>query len=494
MNDIDYSFDWKGFNFFLKMASVCLVVVFVGHYGFLFVSSYFYPTTYVSSINPPGLIAFQRHSPLASTTIVIASSSGMMTRRVINALAIADTIPAEGKFVAADLINMKLSLYKDGSLMAEFPIITKGRPGTPWETPSGFYSIQTKEETHFSSIGHVYMPYSMQFYGNYFIHGWTYYPDGTPVSASFSGGCIKLSTEDAEKVFAFADVGTKVFVYDSKQTIPLPSLALDTASKPEINAATYLVADVDTGDVYAEQNAQLALPIASVTKLMTGLVANEIISFDRRVSVQEGGLSNPQDIANTAPKTFFVGDLFYPLLMQSSNSVAESIASYYGKRSFLQWMNTTAQSLGMTSTTYADASGVSPENISTAEDLFRLATYLVNKKSFILNITRIPNKTIYAEDGSGYQIENVNAPADAPPFDGGKVGHTTAASDTMASVLSFQVDGGTRHVAVIVLGSNDQGQDTKHLADWITTATAQKGSQAACVSCAGSLPYRKIKL
>ena len=492
MNYIDHSFDWKGFIFSLKAIAICLTVGVTWHYGFLYTVSYFAPTTYVAQkVSSPSIIVVQAAPSVPAAPAAVFSSA--TSQRIINSLTVADAIPVEGKFIVADLVNMKLSLYEDGTMAAEYPIITKGRSGTPWETPSGFYDIQTKEETHFSSIGHVYMPWSMQFYGNYFIHGWTYYPDGTPVSATFSGGCIKLSTEDAKSVFAFADVGTKVFVYDSKQTMPPQPLDIDRMLKPELNAAAYLVADIDTGDVYTEQNALKPYPVASVTKLMTGLVANETISFDRKVSVQEGGLFNPQDITNIVLKTFFVGDLFYPLLMQSSNPIAESIAAYYGKSKFLQWMNTTAQALGMTSTVYADASGVSPENVSTAEDLFRLAAYLVNKKSFIFDITRTQNKTIYAEDGSKYQIVNVNAPADATPFDGGKVGHTIAANDTMVSVLSFKVGDDTRRAAVIVLDSNDQAQDTKYLADWIINVARQETSQGACVSCAKHLQYRKIK-
>src|SRR5262249_36028628 len=161
--------------------------------------------------------------------------------------------------------------------------------------------------------------YSMQFYGNYFIHGWTYYPDGTPTAATFSGGCIKLETENAEKVFAFADVGTKVFVYDPPQGEPPPSLSLASMPVPEINAPSYLVADIDTGDVYVEREANVKRPIASVTKLMTALVANEVISFDKKVSVSEGSLVNPPIIEATTTKTFLIGDLLYPLLMQSSN-------------------------------------------------------------------------------------------------------------------------------------------------------------------------------
>lgn len=484
-------FDWKGFVFFLKVATLALLLTFGGRFSY---SYYIHnsspkiepgPITIAPENTPPGkqFIAIKKSSLSTSTPV-----------RIINALTIDDVIPSEGKFIAADLVNMKLHLFKDGTEVDSYTIKSKGRPGTPWETPSGVYSIETKEPNHFSSIGKVYMPYSMQFYGNYFIHGWTYYPDGSPTSASFSGGCIKLSTSDAQKVFAFADVKTKVFVYDSKNTTSLPPLSLASATIPEVEAPAYLIADIDTGDVYAEQNAQEKRPIASVTKLMTALVANEVISLNNAVTVNEGSLYNPPKEENKNQKVFLVNDLFYPLLMQSSNGVADALASYYGKSGFISWMNSTAKALDMTSTTYADASGVSAENISTADDQFRLASYLINKKSFVFNITHTTDKSISSLDGSKYAVTNVNGPSFTEPFIGGKVGHTTAALDTNVSILSLKVGETTRRIAVIVLGSTNQIQDTNSLAEWITKASTNSLSQPACASCSTPTEKRKIDI
>lgn len=479
---VDHTFDWRGFKFFSTLGVLFLLLGASVHYGTLYAKPLLSPNTIPTDISVP-----------KEKSLALITFSSTTPKRVINSLTIADAIPANGKFIAVDLVAMKLYLYQDSKQIAAYPLISKGRPGTPWETPSGFYSVQAKEEEHFSTIGKVYMPYSMQFYGNYFIHGETYYPDGTPTGSGFSGGCIRLGTEDAAKVFTFADRGTDVFVYDSKQTVSLSPLQVPSISRPSLQAAAYLVADIDTGDVYAERNAQEQHPIASVTKLMTALVANETISFDKKISVPAGGLKNPPDPTDTEPITFSAEDLLYPLLMQSSNAVAESVAAYYGKGQFLDWMNSTAQSLGMNKTFYADTSGISAENTSTADDLFRLAAYLADKKSFVLNVTHIAEKTITAEDGTSYDIQNVNTPVDVSPFVGGKSGHTNAAQDTMLSVLSFDVGGETRRIAVVVLGSINQIEDTTKLADWIIASAKTKTDTAsACVSCA-ALEYRKIE-
>jgi len=80
--------------------------------------------------------------------------------------------------IDANLETMQLTLLEDGMAIKQFPI---GAIGNPYSgpTPVGSFDIKTKEPNHFSSISKVWMPYSMQFQGDYFLHGWPYWPDGT---------------------------------------------------------------------------------------------------------------------------------------------------------------------------------------------------------------------------------------------------------------------------------------------------------------------------
>ncbi len=478
MSQFKSLFQWKNVFSALKafvlvcFLALCMYFVYpvITHYAVKTFSKLSHGSKYISEIPAEVVRALSTSTP----------------KRVINMLTIQDVVPQEGRFVGADLVDMKFYMYEDGTLVDTFPIESKGRPGTAWETPSGMYTILLKKELHFSSIGRVYMPYSMQFYGNYFIHGQTYYPDGTPTSASFSGGCIKLGTADAQKVFEFVGVGTKVFVFDSKHETPkIPLILAEQKGSPYVSAQAYLVADIDTGDVLLEKNAQEVRPIASITKLMTALVTNETISFDKKIYVSEGSIVHPPNVSNTEEKTFVVGDLLYPLLMQSSNSVADSLSSYYGKGNFIRWMNTAALAMNMGSTTFSDPSGVSPQNISTPDDLFRFLTYISSKKPFILDITHKKNKKITSLDGTEYSIISVNGPADADPFIGGKSGHTMAAQDTMASILSFKVGDEDRNVAVIILGSQDRISDMNSIAQWVEKVVKKDIEllDAECVAC-----------
>ena len=480
MSSIDHTFDRKGFTFAAKIFLPVIFLVIAAYFGFSYAEAYFFPSPTPVETAP---------APLASAETVSTTTP----EHTLAALTIADVVPAAGKFIAADLVHMELYLYQDGVTVAEYPILTKGKPGTPYETPSGGYTVLTKEKDHYNAGEQVHMPYSMEFYGNYFIHGWPTYNDGTPVASTYSGGCIRLNTDDAAQVYAFAEKGTSVFVFDTGAATSAPPLVTSTNSLPAISASAYLVADVDTGDIYAEQNGQEQVPIASVTKLMTALVANETIMFDHKVTVPRGDLQDIKVATDTEPETFLVGDLLYPLLMESNNNIADVVAQYYGTGGFVSWMNSQAKALGMTSTTFADPSGVSPNDTSTPEDLYRLAVYLANKKSFVWKITRTPQKTITAEDGSSYTFANFNKFSGSSSFVGGKVGHTTPAQDTMVSVFSMPINGQQRRVAVIVLGSDDYTSDTQKLVAWFNQA-ATASVNTACVSCTQPEPNKKIQL
>lgn len=392
-----------------------------------------------------------------------------LSTRSIGTASVEALATSHQRFIGADLTNMKLYLYEGGYAIATFDILSKGKRGSRWETPTGLYRIETKETDHFSSIGEVHMPYSMQFFGNFFIHGWPYYPDGTPVDPGYSGGCIRLSTNDAEKVFEFAERNTPIFVWEDQES-GARNLTVGTVQPPKISAKSFLVADVRTGEVYAEKNADTAFPIASVSKLMVALVANETIHFDRLVTVTTDDRIQTEGTPGSilANETFSVGDLIYPLLMESNNSVAYALARYYGQQNFYDWMNAKARAVGMEHTSYDDASGISENNVASASDIFKLTRYIHNSQSFILNVTRTPERNITAESGRTYNLRNFNHFYGSKEFLGGKTGYTTEARETMTSVFEVPVKNSTTTatVSIVVLGSADRKTDVERLLAW----------------------------
>ncbi len=287
-------------------------------------------------------------------------------------------------FIEVNLSTMLLRVHKDGEVALEIPVKTKGKEGSWWETPAGLYKIQTKEKSHYSSMGHVTQPWSMQFQGNFFIHGWPKYDDGTPVASAFSGGCIRLTDENAKKVYDLVEIGTPILVYEKDFITDTFGY---TEKKPNLQAQTYLFSDLSNNFIFLEQERSAKIPMRGITKLMTALVATEYINIEKPIHVETRMLvptSNPRLQPGTNTTVY---QLLFPLLRESSNEAAEAIAYTYGRSSFIRHMNEKAKAIGMTKTTFRDPTGSTDENTTTPEDIFMLAKYIYNNRSFIFDIT-----------------------------------------------------------------------------------------------------------
>lgn len=402
----------------------------------------------------------------------MASFKETLATRTIGTASVDTLSQAHERLIAADLTGMMLYLFENGTATAMYPIVSKGKRGSRWETPTGLYEVEVKEIEHFSTIGEVHMPYSMQFFGNFFIHGWPYYPDGTPVPDGYSGGCIRLATEDAERVFAFAANDTPIFIWEDHTSESV--LNIDESIRlPRVSAQAYLVADIRTGEIYAERSSQAPFPIASLTKLVTALVANETIHFNRTLTISDNDRKLTLGTPGSLPSdtSFEAGDLLYPLIMESNNAVAYTLAHYFGMQNFMQWMNDKARAIGMSQTIFDDPSGISPSNVSTARDLFVLMRYIHNSQSFLLNVSRQTEKSIHSIDGDAYDLRNLNVYKDSYDFIGGKTGYTPEAGQTMAAIFELPTQSGTSTVAFIVLRSADRKKDIDTLRAWFARAS-----------------------
>ena len=375
-----------------------------------------------------------------------------------------------GKNIIADLKEMKMFLYQDGNLLDEYPIISKGRPGTAWETIPGTYGVQTKEDNHLSSIGHVWMPYSMQFFGNYFIHGWPYYENGREVPKGFSGGCIRLSTADAKAVYNFADFGTAVHVVGDVKTVS-PSYASYTVTNskkmPSISARSYVVADLDTGEVILEKNKSEVHPTASLAKLMTATIDLEAINQYQNTSVSARAVSTYGDQGDLKEGEILpVKDLIYPLLLESSNDASEVLAEQIGRSHFLELMNNKAKAIGLLNTHFDDPAGLSQETVSTAQDMFKLVQYIRNYKSYILAITKLP-----AYSAKNHNWHNISRFVNDSNYEGGKNGYTDEAHHTLISLFSLPLsEFSIRHVAFILLDgdTSTKEEDMRSMVDYVS--------------------------
>ncbi len=367
-------------------------------------------------------------------------------------------------FIESDLSKMELRVYLGGEVKKQVNILSKGREGSWWETPAGLYRVEGKEKNHFSSFGQVYMPWSMPFQGNFFIHGWPYYPGGEPVDSTYSGGCIRLATEDAKAVFDLVKSGVPVLVYDDG--FKSDEFKYNFMG-PQISANNFLAADLGNNFVFLEKNSTATVPIASITKLITAVVATEYINLEKELTVPEAAKVYTSKSRLKPGEKVSLFDLLHLLLLESSNEAAITIANHLGPKRFVELMNLKAAALGMKNSKFVDSSGKEPENISSAEDLFVLSKYLFNNRSFILKISagNIKNS---AYGQSLYQdLENFNVFQDDPDFIGGKVGQTIEAGQTILSIFETELNGQKRAIVIIALGSLDRVTDAKQMIEYV---------------------------
>ncbi len=474
---MDLEFDRHGFYYIGKIIAVSLVVVFTARFaaGQIGVFALSHESDKFGALpvlaEPIEKPVYQK---LAGSDAILANGEGILTEK--------DRLLAAGKeFIFADLGEMRITYYRGTSpsqrfgeaSTTTFNILSKGRDGSFFETPSGIYKIGYKEKNHFSSIGKVWMPWSMHIFGNYFIHGWPYYPGGRPVESAYSGGCIRLSLADAGSLYKLAETGISVLIYAEENPlanrIGAPDkLAVNYFKKiapvksvkpPKISADAMLAADFETGEVLFEKNSTSTYPIASVTKLMTALVAAE--SFQARsLRINKTELATYGSSGGLVAGEIFSSDkLLYPMLLASSNDAAAVFA--FEGWNFTGMMNQKAKALGMNLTHYEDSSGLDPRNVSNANDLFTLLKYIYNNKKPIFDILALP-KYSAASDNQKKQHTwvNINWTQGDTNLVSGKSGYTPEAKETFAGVFKVKLsEGESRLVAIIILRSDDREKD-----------------------------------
>ncbi len=401
---------------------------------------------------------------------LFASEAGGSAYRTRTLDAVNAEIPKEGKALVADLAEMMIRVYRDGTLEKEYPILSKGKPGSLWETPTGVYKVKTKEENHFSSIGSVWMPYSMQFFGNFFIHGWPHYVDGSSVPEGFSGGCIRLSDESAKDLFARVEVGVPVLVVNGTEIAATKAktseedfhyFTRDTfVAPPKVSAEGVFVADLDNSFVFYEKHANDARSIASVSKLMTALISVEAVNQYRDITLSTSDVDAYGDTADmVVGKTYLAGELLWPLLLPSSNDAAYALARVIGVKHFVSLMNEKAMGLGLAHTKFYEPSGLDPRNASSPIDLFRLTQHLWTNKRSLLDVTKNRNHKNW---------RNIHPFAAKSSFLGGKTGYIPEAKKTVVAVFSVPFgEFADRPVAVVMLGSDDIRSDVERMRVWV---------------------------
>lgn len=240
-----------------------------------------------------------------------------------------------------------------------------------------------------------------------------------------------------------------------------------TTPVPTVTARSYLVADLATGAVLAGNNTDARWPTASLTKLMTATLIFDQLATSTKITITPQMFSvDPNEYTLAIGGTYTVNGLLHLMLMPSSNVAAEAMADTIGHAQFINEMNARAAAWGMTESYFADTSGISAANQSTAQDLLLLARHISQNYPGILALTDTPAATIenYAT-GQRIPVRSINAFAGRSDFIGGKTGNTPQAGANLLSIFAYH----GHPVIIVVLGENTLSStftDTERLYSW----------------------------
>jgi len=145
----------------------------------------------------------------------------------------------------------------------------------------------------------------------------------------------------------------------------------------DLKSSVAYVIDQDTHEVLLSKNDQAVLPIASITKLMTGVIISEAkLPMDESITITQDDVDTEKGSSSRlrVGATLTRGELLHLALMASENRAAHALGRTYpgGMSSFVGLMNAKAAQLGMRDTRYVEPTGLSSQNQSSAKDLATL--------------------------------------------------------------------------------------------------------------------------
>lgn len=258
-----------------------------------------------------------------------------------------------------------------------------------------------------------------------------------------------------------------------------PSVAMrsglrDTPDPLELSSSVAYMADQDSGEVFFEKNADIVLPIASVTKLMTALVIMESeLPLSAKLTVTKADYVRSK--AESQLKSGMVltrESTLRAALMSSDNRAAHMLARTYpgGVKAFVAAMNAKAAELGMESSHFSDPTGLSNDNVSTARDLGLLAA-AAHQHDMIRRASTTP--VAYIDAGARrLMMQTTNRLIGDPRWKVGlqKTGFTTAAGRCMVVQSEFA----GHRLVMVVLDSETNGKradDMLRMRRWLEEET-----------------------
>jgi D-alanyl-D-alanine carboxypeptidase len=259
------------------------------------------------------------------------------------------------------------------------------------------------------------------------------------------------------------------------ESAPTASSSAPESGEPfadiQLRAKAAYVWDVNNQKALYKKDEAKQLPLASITKLMTALIAHEVLDDSSKVTIDSLSVRQDGDSGLREGEVFSRLSLTDLTLMSSSNDGAFALAAAVGNvlkegsgaTAFVNAMNVRAKELGLHETFYKNPTGldISPQEAGaygSARDMAFLMEYILKNDPDILTYTTENGARVYSESGAAHDAENTNYYVDKIP---GLIGSKTGFTDLAGGNLIVAFDAGLdRPIIAVVLGSTQQERFT----------------------------------
>ena len=252
--------------------------------------------------------------------------------------------------------------------------------------------------------------------------------------------------------------------------------------KMALRSSVALVQDAASGEILFDKNSETILPIASITKLMTTIVV-----LEQQLDLEQRVVISQEDVVATRssrirgrlrPGSALTRDeLLLLSLMASDNRAAAALARTFpgGTEAFVAAMNGEAERLGLLDTRFSDPTGLSPDNVSSAQDLAKLVK-AAHAYALIREYSTRRSAFVKARDGKvGFNNTNSLVRSGNWDIELSKTGYINAAGRCLVMLMRV----GSRDLVVVLLDSYGRYSrigDAQRIRKWLET-TAAAGTQ-----------------
>ena len=236
---------------------------------------------------------------------------------------------------------------------------------------------------------------------------------------------------------------------------------------PTITAKSALVYDLSTKKVLFSKSPKIKLPMASLTKIMTAVVAIESAKKADEYLVSKVDLVGENSMGLTDGETLMLKELLYGLILTSGNDAAETLASNFpnGRAQFIIAMNNKAKALGLKNTHFTNPTGLEGDGkqYTTVSDLLVITNYAMQFPIFKEVAKTLIQEIPYSQNHKAFYLENeTNLISSYPGVFGVKDGYTPEAGLCLITYLNYK----GHKIIGIILGSDNRREEMKDLLDY----------------------------